>query len=290
MIRDYEFGINVEHSYPHVKITIEAIYPDIASKMLEANINNRDKKREPLADAIRNDEWVLNGATIVFSDEGELLDGQNRLYACVESGKPIVTIVVRGVKKDAQISMDTGVKRQVIDYLKMNGVKDYTIMAAVGTAMMNANTYGLQAAFYKRANRTTLKTVVDYIMTNLDHIRFIKQKTNLPRKVFSGVSSGTLGVLFDCFYKVDEEDADYFIEQLNSPCPQSQPIAMLRDALLKNASKKEGQMSQKYIGAIIIKTWNAYMAGAEIRQLKFAQGGANPESFPKIYGLDESYE
>lgn len=287
---DYVYGLNIDADYPGVKLSIEIITPETAALMLKANVNNRDKKREPIAKAIKNGEWILNGATIVFSDEGELLDGQNRLYACIEANRPIVTVIARGIKKSAQISMDTGVKRQVVDFLKMKGVKDCNTIASIGTALMNADTYGLQSAFYKRANRSTLKSIVDYIMDNLDNVKFLKSDINQMRKVFKGFSAGSMGVLFDRFYKASYEDAEYFISQLNEPCPSVQPIGMLRDLLLKNASKKERKLSQRYLGAVTIKAWNAYMLGNEISQLKFTQGGKNPESFPSIYGLEESDE
>ena len=290
MLFKYVYGRDISRYYRNVSISIERIYPEDAIEMLKSNVGNRSLKRMPLADAIENGEWTLNGATIVFSDEGILLDGQNRLIACIKSGKPIDSIVVRGIKKPAQVTMDTGIKRQVSDNLKMQGVKDYTTVAAIGTTMAAVDYLGFQAGFYKRSNRMTTKSAVDYIMNNLDRIKFLKSVIGNSRKDFKGFPVGSMAVLYDRFYKVSEPDADCFIKQLNSPSPQYQPIAMLRDALLKNAAKKDGRFSAKYLGAITIKAWNAFMQGQEIKCLKFAQGGHSPESFPKIYGLDDEDE
>ena len=71
----YTYGDDVSDIYPNVTISIERIYPDVAKRMLRANVNNRSMKRESIAKAITNEEWVLNGATVVFSDTGVLLDG-----------------------------------------------------------------------------------------------------------------------------------------------------------------------------------------------------------------------
>ena len=71
----YIYGREVSHEYPGVTMGIEMIYPDVAAEMLKTNIRNRDKKNEPLKKAIEDNEWTLNGSTIVFSDDGVLLDG-----------------------------------------------------------------------------------------------------------------------------------------------------------------------------------------------------------------------
>lgn len=287
MIFEYIYGRDVSHNFPHVEISIECITPEVAQKMLNVNIDNRDFKREPLVEALKNGEWALNGETIIFSDEGTLLDGQNRLLACVKSGIPIVTIVVRGIPKEAQVTMDAGARRIVRDFLKMWGVENYSLVGAIGTGLYRSNHNGVEKALYTDGHSATTMSQLNYIMENIDRIQYLITKIRKTVKM-KGVNAATIGVLADLFYSVNDHDADYFFKQLDSACPCVQPIALLRNTLLTNAAKKEGKFSQRYIGAIIAKTWNAYMEGREIKCLKFAQGGASPEQFPPIYGIDYS--
>ena len=127
----YIYGRDVSKEYSGVTINIERITPDIAADMLKANVRNRDMKNEPLKKAIDGNEWLLNGATIVFSADGVLLDGQNRLKACVDSDTPIDVIVVRGISEEAQQTMDVGAKRNLRDWAKMNGYPNVVLACAV---------------------------------------------------------------------------------------------------------------------------------------------------------------
>ena len=87
-------GADVSHLYKGVEISIERIGPEAAKEMLECNVDNRSPKKSALAKALEDGEWQLNGETIVFSDTGRLIDGQNRLIAVIKTGVPIDTIVV----------------------------------------------------------------------------------------------------------------------------------------------------------------------------------------------------
>jgi len=82
-------------------LTVETITPRIAARYLEDNvINNRsisDRHVAALARDMVAERWSQNGETLKFSPDGELLDGQQRLWACIQAEKPFTTAVVRGV-------------------------------------------------------------------------------------------------------------------------------------------------------------------------------------------------
>lgn len=280
----YVYGENVQCVYPDVHMSIERITPEIAEKMLHTNVNNRDPKREAIAKAIRNAQWKLNGATIVFDNNGILLDGQNRLMACIKADMPIVTVVVRGIGKNAQITMDTGVKRALADYLKLNGYKNVSIVGAAGLMIYRADTYGLQSAFtMPTIGKDTMETVFEFIQSEYDsRIKPLVGSCKQIGKAY-GVKSGTSGVLLDAFSKAGDENLNEFIQQLLNKKPACTSIRLLQDKLRKDKESKYGRLPQKVIAAIIIKTWNAYMLGDDIKSLRFVQGGAHPESFPKVF-------
>jgi hypothetical protein len=75
--------------------------------------NNRNiRKRHVtfLARQIKDGLWKTNGATIVFNGD-QLIDGQHRLMAVIQSGHAIVAPVVRGVDTGAFETIDTGILR-----------------------------------------------------------------------------------------------------------------------------------------------------------------------------------
>ena len=284
----YVYGDNVENEYPLVTVSIERITPDVASKMLEANTENRDKKRELISQAIKNGEWMLNGETIVFSYDGVLRDGQNRLMGIVEAGIPADTVVVRGVEPASQKTMDSGVKRYVRDFLKMAGYKRYSRVATIGMALCRVDKYGLESAYYKQANQKfTTTQYLDYIEKNYEErilpIVGIAQST---ADAFKCVRLGTLAPLVDAFWRIDPESATDFCKQVYGVNTQCQPVQKLTQRLNDADKNKQTTLAQPTISAWFIKTWNAYMQGYEISFLRYTRGGASKEQFPQIYGIN----
>lgn len=282
---EYIYGEDVSGDYPDVKVSIELITPETAAAMLVTNVMNRNKKREPITEAILNGEWKLNGASIVFSRDGILLDGQNRLMACVTANKPIVSIVVRGAEPESQITMDTGVKRQLCDYLQMNGYKNATKVAAIGTALY-CKDKGLARTFERKGtkNITTVKTLYDYTTSIYDdRIDPILLQSKAVASRFK-LTVHIFAPLFDTFREVSDDDFNEFVSQLLGNSNQCQPVQKLVQQLDKNNERgNKSKLTNKIVAAYTIKTWNAYMKGEDIPFLRFSTGGARPESFPEIF-------
>ena len=90
-------------------VTVETITPELAEQYLGNNHKHReirDSKVEKLAAAMTDDNWQLNGKTIVFDKDGVLLNGQHRLTAVILSGKSLTTLVVKGIEKEAILGKD----------------------------------------------------------------------------------------------------------------------------------------------------------------------------------------
>lgn len=91
------------------------ITPELAKFWLENN-NSRNRKiiREHvkmLATDIMNGQWMQNGQPIVFGTDGNILNGQHRLAACVEANLPIENMVATGVDPNAFSTYDTNKRR-----------------------------------------------------------------------------------------------------------------------------------------------------------------------------------
>ena len=116
-----------------ISTNIETITPSAAKAYLEFNTNNRNvntRHVDYLAEAMRNQEWELNGVPIIFSDEGRLIDGQHRLQAIIKSGVSVNALVTRGVKNKSFDTIDMGMKRSIGQVLSMSGVKNAKSVAS----------------------------------------------------------------------------------------------------------------------------------------------------------------
>ena len=283
---DYVYGEEIGKFFPDIQMSLELITPEIAKKMLETNVENRSFKREPLNRALKKGEWAVNGASIVFSNDGILRDGQNRLKAVVDTGICIISVVIRGIEPTAQQTMDSGVKRQICDFLKMRGYKEAEKVSAIGCALLRADTMGLDSYFDKPSNnKFTAPEYLRFIEENYEErIKPIVRPTVELARSFKCLTTASVGVLSDKFREIDEDCFEDFYKQIRGVRKQCQPVQMLVRKLneIDKKSKKE-TTTKGTIVVYLIKTWNAYMQGDELSFLRYTRGGSAPESFPAIY-------
>lgn len=111
----------------------ETITPEVAKALLDNNTNNRNITKGHLAmlkSEILSGNWQYNGQPIIIGETGRLLDGQHRMTAVVETGIPIETNVMRGIKESAFVTIDTGKVRGGSDVLSIAGSKHGTHIAS----------------------------------------------------------------------------------------------------------------------------------------------------------------
>lgn len=110
------------------------ITPALAKHLLEhhnpRNRMIRASRVRRLADDMAAGRFAINGATIVLDADYNVLDGQHRLTAIVESEVAVPIMVVVGVEPDAQKAMDITLSRRGSDALGLDGHPDRTIASA----------------------------------------------------------------------------------------------------------------------------------------------------------------
>ena len=123
--RRYEAG--------HVKAEVEIVTPEAAKQWLETAARNRpisDRVAKNYAEDMLAGRWMANGQGIVFSLDGQLLDGRHRLTAVILAQVEVAMLVVRGVAREAFETMDAGKSRSVSDVLAIEGRKNAITVAA----------------------------------------------------------------------------------------------------------------------------------------------------------------
>lgn len=98
--------------------------PEDAAWVLDTlNKGNRGKRAVKIrrfADAMKTG-WGLTGDTMKFSNRGQLVDGQNRLHACILADCPFTSHVVFGIEHGLFAVMDRGTNRNGTDILTIAG-------------------------------------------------------------------------------------------------------------------------------------------------------------------------
>src|SRR4051812_47344546 len=98
------------------------VTPEMASQWLRYNNHNRAMRKsvwERYAEDMRAGRWLLTHQGVAFDEEGNLVDGQHRLRAVVESGVTVELSVTYGVPMDRQIVVDDHAVRSHVDALKL---------------------------------------------------------------------------------------------------------------------------------------------------------------------------
>lgn len=98
------------------------VTPALALAFLERNERNRPVAEDRVAMYARDIEagaWVSNNQGLAFGADGELYDGQHRLWAVVRAGRPANMLVVTGLPPEARATIDLGRSRTIGDALRI---------------------------------------------------------------------------------------------------------------------------------------------------------------------------
>lgn len=124
------------------------VTPELATKWLEKDKgihHNRPLKSHKVmqyAKDMKEGRWLVNHQGIAFGPDGEILDGQHRLWAVLESGVSIEFLVTNNMAVEAQRTVDDHIKRSAIDVLTIEsgatGIVE-NLHAAIANRMMHGN-------------------------------------------------------------------------------------------------------------------------------------------------------
>jgi hypothetical protein len=260
------------------KIRELEVTPALAERFLLHNHSNRNLSRmhvSLLARAMTAGDWRRTGDPIRFSEDGYLLDGQHRLQAIILSGRPQKLTVIDGVSPDTQVVIDVGRKRSLTDHLHMKGEKYASTLAAT-----------LRMVWAFENGQPSGKGVTP------SHIELLELLANRPairESVYEGErvaralqgSRALYAAAHWILVGVDHDDADFFFDRLvdGANLVPGDAIFVLRHILEKDAFAAR-KLHTSHRLALIIKAWNAYRQGAQVKALSWKRGGARPEAFP----------
>jgi hypothetical protein len=106
------------------EIEYQEFDPKKAEAWLNANRENRVLRPgvvEKYTVDMKGGRWTQCFVPICIDTDGNIADGQHRLWAIIESGTTQWFLVVRGVSKGEKLNIDTGLPRSLIDNLVLAG-------------------------------------------------------------------------------------------------------------------------------------------------------------------------
>lgn len=254
------------------------ITPAIARHYLNAQLRNRKVKLthvQALAKAMREGTFLVSGDPIRFNTRGELIDGQHRLLACIESGLPFQAVIVTNLAPETQAVIDTGLGRTRGDILSLLGFVDGRGLAAALTWLWRFD-HSLETGYAVRPQVSDMEATLERHPTITEHLG-------------TGYACGKLltkslaSALDTLFAEKHQLQATLFFAQLKSGegLFRGDPIYWLRARLLRERQAK-AKLPPYEVAALTIKAWNAYVSGYQVRALRWRTEGESPEAFPQI--------
>lgn len=252
------------------------VTPEIAETFLKYNTKNRhisDAVNLRYAQAMQAGHWKFNGAPIVFSNRGRLLDGQNRLKAVARSGVTIPMLVVYGIDEENFNTMDQGSKRTTVQILRILKCKDSNTLAA---ALRLAYIYlYVDSKMGQFGTDTVYNDVLLNLLVRYPNIKNSVSKANPARHL---CNSTIVAFCHFVFSLKAPQSADLFISQFTTgeDLHSGHPALVLRNFLIESKGEIP-KLNSRTIIALFFKAWNHFRKGEKIKALKWRGTDVFPE-------------
>lgn len=263
---------------------VTEITPEIAGQLLERNTANRPPKPRMIKQFARDMEagkWDPDASDIKIAATGELVDGQNRLLACLLAGVPFPTLVRFGVSTASKRHVDTGTKRTVADMLSMEGITSNTTAVAAAISLRIRYTTRVEQFGGKRAvdtkgiNPLTHEEILVYLNEHPSLRDFATIAGTLRAQMPAIPSSSFLaGLSLMAETDAGADGATKFADQLvtgdfggpGDPMQALVAYAAMQRANSTGSPGYKGRMGQEAHLLAFIKVWNAWRKGQKIER------------------------
>lgn len=261
---------------PTVTSRLTALTPEDA-QLLAARFHAPGRVDQRLVKAYAQDmragRWQTNGAAVILSSDGRVLDGRCRILAAIQANCAFETLVVEGVDAASFETIDVVRKRRLADVLSM---KQHRHGRSLGAGLKVIWSYLSGAP--EQTSSVSSVPLLDLLGSHPEISDSVE-----PALTVSSVLPPSLGIALHYLLGLsNEQKCDQFFGSLADDRSLHQPssIALLRKALLD--LKLRGGRRQAYIFAVCIKAWNAFVEERPIRLLRY---DPERERFPQIAGL-----
>lgn len=262
-------------------VTLETITPAQAGLILQLNGKNRELRPTTVkryAEQMRAGLWRVTGDTIKIAEGGTLLDGQHRLYACLQAEAPFDAYVIRGLDPDLYDLIDAGLPRRPADALHIRGEVSTTMLSAALGWIYRFEKGSL--AHNAQGSKMSSHAALDLLTRHPALREFVTFTAGTKALVAVGRTSITAA----CYYLFAQQQrplADDFFGKLATGLhlDPDQPVYLLRERLTKEAAKLR-KLPSNHIFALYCRAWIATKEGRRLRSL--ASWRPEVEEFPNI--------
>lgn len=257
-----------------------SITPEMAERWLGRNFANRNilrRRVEGYARDMAAGKWKLTGESIKFDRNGNLIDGQHRLHAILQSGLTVLMVVIRGLDSDAQAVMDSGAKRQLGQDLQMSGLKYANLIASTARLILR----------YKHGGPSwNFEPTKSDLYAEIEASPEIMLCAELSSRVNHGVDVMPSMIGFTSWLITQTAGfnaANEFWTSTASMVGLSQGDARIAMAkAFSEARRVRKSYGPQFQASAIIRCFNAWAQGRPVKQVKFIAPGGTAIDIPPV--------
>lgn len=258
-IIQFPHATKIYGSDKNIVAEVLTITPRDATEWLRCNKNNRPVRKrhvEFLAGEITAGNWQINGQAIVIAEDEQVLDGQHRLFAIIEAGKPIQSLVVYGITPEAFRTIDTGAVRTGADALALH-FHEYTrhTINAVSTAVQWCSRLE-RFVIHGRGSKISNTDIIEYVKDHPTLLQCAETLNSFPLDA-RPISLGCGTALYEMFSRKHQEQATIFMRRFftGEELARTDPEYLLRAAFIRDAERVR-KLPLDVRMRMAIKGWN----------------------------------
>jgi hypothetical protein len=247
-----------------LKAAVVMVTPELAKELLSSNDKNRHLRPTTKARYMRAmaaNKWRLNGEPIIISRQGRLLNGQHRLWACIESEHCFETVMIAGVDTETFRTMDTGRVRMASDVLSIGGHKNATTLSGIVNFLWEIVICkgALHPRWEERPDHATIEKLVD------ERPGLIESATAVNAFTWQPLKNSTFGLVHYLCGEISKKARDDFFDRLDNGTglAKGDPIHALRRRL-ETESRSRSRLNRTLMAALAIKAWNLWRTGKPV--------------------------
>jgi hypothetical protein len=276
------------------------ITPEKAEALLKRNPVGANRKAVLstvlyYAAQMKRGDWPKTGQPIIFSANGDLLDGQHRLWAAYLSGSVFTTYIVTNIPEHPRLFayIDNGRIRRPADALQtsgMNGVSQLIVKVLDFAYAYENELYTVNST--RSHDRMSPVQYMDSLEAHPNARVAAKKTAEYPEAAVLAdreVVAFTTMVLLDHY---GEEVADKFMNELGGveETADDGAVEALRKLLQKEALKLKSDMKKHQKLGNVIKAFNLWIADEKPRKNWSLRVDENFPRFVEPAGMSEAAE
>lgn len=266
------------------------IKPDEAAKILDeknelnARAGGNRGMRRRVARSLRESYWEVNGATIVFDREWNLIDGQGRLGGCVDSGVSLETWAVYGIAKDV-LETDTTTVRKFRDLVASRKFRFAREVSGI--------TYGvcyeqMSGSIWSKAKNAGGAIPFRELMTCLDSLNTVEVWAAEAKRLQVAIGNGVTLALIPYVGAggIISDLAKWWIEGLatGANLREDDPVLVLRSYMIAARKAPIDKRPLEVVrAACAVLCWNALVRGEPLETIpRWVGSGPHRQPFPRV--------